>query len=126
MATGQQAEPQVDKIMDPVCGFRVDPERAAGRSEYEGHVYYFHSEACKAEFDASPATFAGRGAVPHTATRVDPVCGRLVADVPGAPHATFDGVTYVFSSEECRREFLHKPERFVSSLSFEPGRHAAG
>lgn len=56
----------------------------------------------------------------------DPVCGRRVEDRPDALHATFDGVTYLFCSEECRREFLHKPERFVSSLSFEPGRHAAG
>ena len=61
VATGQQAEPQTAKLMDPVCGLRVDPATAAGSSEYAGRTYYFHSAACKAEFDAQPERFAARG-----------------------------------------------------------------
>jgi P-type Cu+ transporter len=26
---------------DPVCGMQVDPQKAAGTSEYEGKTYYF-------------------------------------------------------------------------------------
>lgn len=137
MATGQQAEPQTHKLMDPVCGLRVEPETAAGSSEYGGRTYYFHSLACKAEFDAAPARFV-RNAGDPTADRdeaagggrhvahTDPVCGMRVADAPDALRGNFDGVTYAFCSEACRREFLHSPERFVSSISYEPGRHAAG
>lgn len=60
MATGQRAEPQIDKPMDPVCGLRVDARSAAASSEYNGVVYYFHSKACKAEFDAAPERFLER------------------------------------------------------------------
>lgn len=71
MATGQQEEPQVAKAMDPVCRLRVDRETAAARSERDGLTYYFHSLACKVEFDTHPARYAagrsprGRTAVPQ-------------------------------------------------------------
>ena len=61
MATGQQAEPQTAKSMDPVCGVRVDRSTAAASSVYEGQTYYFHSAACKAEFDAAPGQFTRPG-----------------------------------------------------------------
>lgn len=140
VATGQQAEPQTAKLMDPVCGLRVDPDTAASRSEYAGRVYYFQSVACQAEFDAAPAWFAGPptagvpaaavadaseaegvGASPHAGEgRRDPVCGMPVADGPEALHATFDQATYAFCSEECRRRFLAHPARYVSAIAFEP------
>lgn len=63
---------------------------------------------------------------PQTAMRIDPVCGMRVVDRPEAPHATFDHVAYVFCSEECRWRFLAHPERYVSAIAFEPGRHATG
>jgi hypothetical protein len=31
---------------DPVCGMRVDPERAADQVEYQGQTYHFCSRAC--------------------------------------------------------------------------------
>lgn len=58
MATGQRAAPQVDKLMDPVCGLRVDPTTAAASRDHDGQTYYFHSTACAAEFDATPERFA--------------------------------------------------------------------
>lgn len=60
MATGQRAEPQTAKPMDPVCGLRVDTEHPVATSAYGGRTYYFHSAACKAEFDAHPDQFASR------------------------------------------------------------------
>jgi len=36
---------------DPVCGMEVDPKTAAGKSEYQGHTYYFCSPGCKRDFD---------------------------------------------------------------------------
>jgi Cu+-exporting ATPase len=35
----------------------VDPEEAAGESEYEGRTFYFCSEQCKERFDADPEAF---------------------------------------------------------------------
>ncbi|MGH9942915.1 MAG: cation transporter, partial [Pyrinomonadaceae bacterium] len=46
------------KVTDPVCGMMVEPQSAAGRSEYEGVTYYFCSAACRQRFDADPAGFA--------------------------------------------------------------------
>jgi P-type Cu+ transporter len=43
---------------DPVCGMNVDPETAAGHSEYQGETYHFCSKSCKAKFDAEPGRYA--------------------------------------------------------------------
>ncbi len=43
---------------DPVCGMQVDPQKAAGQSEYQGQNYYFCSDGCKKKFDANPAQYA--------------------------------------------------------------------
>lgn len=42
---------------DPVCGMNVQPERAAGRSEYKGETYYFCAPGCKRRFDEAPEQF---------------------------------------------------------------------
>jgi YHS domain-containing protein len=45
---------------DPVCGMDVDPEKAAGTSEYKGKTYYFCSPGCKKQFDDDPDKFVDR------------------------------------------------------------------
>ena len=59
-------------VHDPVCHMDIDPETAAGRSEYEGQTYYFCSPGCKKDFDRDPAgiLFAG-GDVSMTASSSD-------------------------------------------------------
>ncbi|MBN1454178.1 MAG: YHS domain-containing protein [Anaerolineales bacterium] len=42
---------------DPVCGMDVDPQSAAGKSEYKGQIYYFCSLGCKASFDKDPEKY---------------------------------------------------------------------
>lgn len=44
---------------DPVCGMDVDPQQAAGTSEYEGTTYYFCSPGCKKSFDKDPEQYVG-------------------------------------------------------------------
>lgn len=43
--------------LDPVCGMNVQPERAAGTSQYEGQTYYFCSSSCKRKFDEKPQQY---------------------------------------------------------------------
>ena len=43
--------------MDPVCGMRVRPEAAAGRTEYRGVTYFFCNKRCQARFEADPEAF---------------------------------------------------------------------
>jgi YHS domain-containing protein len=42
---------------DPVCGMEVDPQTAAGKSEYKAQTYYFCSLGCKASFDKEPEKY---------------------------------------------------------------------
>lgn len=50
---------------DPVCHMKVDPARAAGRSEHAGTTYYFCSAGCKAKFDKDPMKFLSGGGGPQ-------------------------------------------------------------
>ena len=43
---------------DPVCGMDVDPDEAAGQSDFQGNTYYFCSSECKQKFDQNPQSFA--------------------------------------------------------------------
>ena len=38
----------------------VNPEQAAGKSEYKGQTYYFCAVGCKVKFDADPPKYLGR------------------------------------------------------------------
>ncbi len=40
--------------LDPVCGMRVDPEKAAGTITHRGQSYYFCSTGCLAKFKNNP------------------------------------------------------------------------
>lgn len=43
--------------IDPVCGMEVDPQTAAGSSEYMGQTYYFCSAGCKRDFEKDPERY---------------------------------------------------------------------
>src|SRR4051812_7670542 len=43
-----------DRVVDPVCGMMVDPDRAAGHVEHLGTTYHFCSKGCAAKFTADP------------------------------------------------------------------------
>ncbi|MDQ6739693.1 MAG: YHS domain-containing protein [Actinomycetota bacterium] len=49
-------------VTDPVCGMKIDPQKAAGQSEYQGRTYYFCSAGCKRKFDENPHQYAGQQA----------------------------------------------------------------
>lgn len=46
---------------DPVCGMDVDPKTAAGKSNYQGKIYYFCSLGCKRDFDKEPQKYLKGG-----------------------------------------------------------------
>lgn len=47
-------------VTDPVCGMSIKVDQAASKVEREGKTFYFCSEACRKQFDADPAKYAGR------------------------------------------------------------------
>ncbi|HTC57674.1 MAG TPA: YHS domain-containing protein [Candidatus Sulfotelmatobacter sp.] len=46
--------------IDPVCGIKVDENKAAAQTEYNGKTFSFCSEDCKKRFDQSPEQYAQR------------------------------------------------------------------
>ena len=45
--------------LDPVCGMRVEEERARATAEHAGQQFYFCSTSCRERFLAEPAAFLG-------------------------------------------------------------------
>jgi len=43
--------------IDPVCKMKVDPGKAAAKSEYNGKTYYFCALGCKKMFDKNPSRY---------------------------------------------------------------------
>lgn len=48
------------KVTDPVCRMEINPAEAAGKSEYQGHTYYFCNPSCKRQFHQNPQQYADR------------------------------------------------------------------
>src|SRR4051812_46496058 len=46
-----------DKVLDPVCGMTVVPERAAAHVLQDGKDFYFCSKGCAAKFQQDPAKY---------------------------------------------------------------------
>ncbi|HVB35554.1 MAG TPA: heavy metal translocating P-type ATPase [Patescibacteria group bacterium] len=70
------------EVLDPVCGMKVRPEKAAALFEYQGKTYYFCCAGCRAKFEAEPGKFLA--AKPAAAAKMP---GALIgiASAP-APH----------------------------------------
>jgi Cu+-exporting ATPase len=45
---------QQPEVLDPVCGMKVDPSKAAASIEHQGATAYFCSNGCAAKFRAAP------------------------------------------------------------------------
>ncbi len=56
-----------DRVLDPVCGMMVDPDRAAGHVEHLGTAYHFCSKGCVAKFTADPEKYLSGKREPMTA-----------------------------------------------------------
>jgi Cu+-exporting ATPase len=46
-----------ERVLDPVCGMMVDPDRAAGHVDHNGTTYHFCSKGCVAKFTADPEKY---------------------------------------------------------------------
>jgi Cu+-exporting ATPase len=56
------------EALDPVCGMRVDPQHAAGKSSYQGQSYHFCSNGCRVKFEGDPEKYLNPGAQPEPMT----------------------------------------------------------
>ncbi len=52
-----EIQPSADRVVDVVCNMPVDPKSAL-KAEYQGKTYYFCSQDCKGNFEATPGSYA--------------------------------------------------------------------
>ena len=45
------------RVIDQVCGMKVEPAAAAASSEFEGVTYFFCSKGCAAAFEVDPRRY---------------------------------------------------------------------
>jgi Cu+-exporting ATPase len=80
--------------VDPVCGMKVSPQKAAASVEHAGRTWYFCSKGCGAKFEATPAKYDGS----QPAVLVPPVSIETVsigkAPIGKAPNAAAAPVQY--------------------------------
>ena len=73
--------------IDPVCGMKLEEQRAAGRFSYAGTTYYCCSSKCLHDFQAKPAAFVCQGEVSNTAVDSPAPPNRAVAPAAALRHA---------------------------------------
>ena len=85
------------EAIDPVCGMTVDPDSAAGSTEYRGRTFYFCNPRCLERFKADPERYlAGQdraaAAVPPATAEAERIWGvsytcpmhpQVVSEAPG-------------------------------------------
>jgi Cu+-exporting ATPase len=55
------------RLIDPVCGMTVDPEKTPHHADHHGHAYHFCSAGCRAKFVADPERYLKPAAAAPTA-----------------------------------------------------------
>ena len=76
-----------ERVLDPVCGMMVDPDRAAGHVDHNGATYYFCSKSCVAKFSANPEKYlAGAREAMHAPIQIGGIKkGVVVVPSPQSP-----------------------------------------
>src|SRR3954467_4266388 len=82
-----------DKVLDPVCGMTVVPERAAAHVLLGGKDFYFCSKGCAAKFQQDPARYlAAPGSSPMKPSGLVSLGGSLGVPPAKPPQA---GTKYI-------------------------------
>ncbi len=80
------------RVIDPVCGMKVDPNKAAGSYEYKGTTYYFCNPHCLHRFREDPLKFLQKS-VEEAPAKVEtkpgqkytcPMHPEIIRDKPGS------------------------------------------
>ncbi len=83
--------PATHTALDPVCGMRVDPEKARGSAEYGGTKYFFCSAGCVERFKADPKKYLA----PRPSAPLVQLGGPTPVKTAPPPEAAKPAVTYV-------------------------------
>src|SRR6185369_10492058 len=82
-----------EKVLDPVCGMTVVPERAAAHVLHAGKDFHFCSKGCAAKFQQDPAKYlAAPGSSPMQPSGLVTLGGSLGTPTAKPPQS---GATYI-------------------------------
>jgi Cu+-exporting ATPase len=56
----------------------------------------------------------------------DPVCGMIIESTTSAGTSTYEGQTYYFCSDECKRQFDKNPARYAEGAATSPAGRGRG
>jgi P-type Cu+ transporter len=93
------------KVKDPVCGMQFPSEKAAGKLEYQGRMYYFCNPKCLEKFSLDPEKYL---------LVKDPVCGMKFPPEKAAGKLEHEGKTYYFCNPGCLEKFRQDPEKYLA------------
>ena len=54
-------------VKDPVCGKQFENSQAVAEMEHDLHTYFFCSEECRSQFEASPDQYSAKPSPPACA-----------------------------------------------------------
>ena len=101
-------------VLDPVCGMKIIPEKAAGHLEHNGKTYHFCHKSCEKKFGADPARYVGEASTAkQPELHHDPVCGMNIAAEDAAGTVNHQGQTYFFCGKSCMEKFKADPRRYL-------------
>ena len=64
---GVESVASIERVIDPVCGMKVDPSTSKHRFDHDGHTFHFCSARCREKFAASPDIYLKPAADPAPA-----------------------------------------------------------
>jgi YHS domain-containing protein len=112
-ATGAIAQDKDTRVVDPVCGMKIDKAQARATSEFRGETYYFCSPNCKELFDKDPITYIHKGS---KFLAFDPVCMMRVDPKKAAGQSVYNKATYYFCNDRCKQLFDKEPAKYEKAL----------
>ncbi|TAK88065.1 MAG: heavy metal translocating P-type ATPase [Betaproteobacteria bacterium] len=106
--------------IDPVCGMKVEPAKAAGSSVYQGKTYHFCSRHCLLAFKADPAKYAAKEkpVVPPAAEYTCPMHPEVRSDRPGNCPKCGMALVPMAGAEEDNAELRDMTRRFWVGVVF--------
>ncbi|MEK7724897.1 MAG: heavy metal translocating P-type ATPase [Acidobacteriota bacterium] len=115
---------KTNTFIDPICGMKVSPEKAAASIGFAGKTTYFCSKSCFETFKRqmeppktkAPMVQIGRKKVIEAdfVTEIDPVCKMLVQPQTAATKFDYNGKTYFFCAVGCQNKFRQNPDFFLN------------
>ena len=116
------------EFIDPICGMKVSPEKAAASLEFNGEEVYFCSKLCFETFkrqnniEDAAASETQKTADSKVEKHIDPICGMTVTpENAAAKYEHENGETIYFCAVGCKNKYVSQLENGENKI-YEPAK----